>query len=304
MRSRKTAVVSALASLLLALGIALPAVHAADAKLGKVNFPTSCNPAAQKEFEVAMAYYHSFAWPELKAALDRVTQADPACGMAYWGRALGLLDNPFQWPGSLTPKILADGQAAIDAARAAGLKTQRERDYVEALAVFFKDADKVDHRTRATAFETAMQGVAARNAADTEATILYALVLSANFDPTDKKYMNQLRATKLMKEITPELLTSEEDLQERIRNHPAVTLQPCNLRGKVTDDAEVVNATADVLLGADARPVSKAVRRKYRVAILLLDVGTLPVAGLESARKALDPSLPSNALISRADRIK
>ncbi len=62
---------------------------------------------------------------------------------------------------------------------------------------------------------------------------------------------------------------------KRIRNNPSVTLQPCNLRGKVTADAEIVTATADVLLGADARPVTKAVRRKYRVAILLLDVGTL-----------------------------
>ena len=32
----------------------------------------------------------------------------------------------------------------------------------------------------------------------------------------------------------------------------------------------------------------------------LLDPGTLPVAGVESARKVLDPSLPSNALIDRA----
>jgi carboxymethylenebutenolidase len=32
----------------------------------------------------------------------------------------------------------------------------------------------------------------------------------------------------------------------------------------------------------------------------LLDAGTLPVAGVDSARKALDPSLPSNALIDRA----
>src|SRR5216117_1780043 len=34
----------------------------------------------------------------------------------------------------------------------------------------------------------------------------------------------------------------------------------------------------------------------------LLDPGTLPVAGVDSARKALDPSLPSNALMSRAER--
>ena len=62
---------------------------------------------------------------------------------------------------------------------------------------------------------------------------------------------------------------------KRVRNNPSVTLQPCNLRGKVTIDAEVMTATADVLLGAQARAVTKAVRRKYRVAILLLDVGTL-----------------------------
>jgi carboxymethylenebutenolidase len=36
----------------------------------------------------------------------------------------------------------------------------------------------------------------------------------------------------------------------------------------------------------------------------LLDAVTLPVAGIESARKALNSSLPSNALMSRADRSK
>jgi carboxymethylenebutenolidase len=34
----------------------------------------------------------------------------------------------------------------------------------------------------------------------------------------------------------------------------------------------------------------------------LLDAGTLPVAGIESARKALDPNLPSNALMGRPDK--
>ncbi len=201
MNARSTVQLVLASLLLVALGAALPTLAQGPAKLGKVSFQVSCNPAAQKEFEVAMAYYHSFAWPENKAALDRVLQADPTCGMAHWGRALGLLDNPFLWPGSLSPKVLADGQAAIDAARAAGLKTQRERDYVEALATFYKDADKLNHRTRATAFETAMQSVAARYAADTEATILYALVVSANFDPTDKKYTNQLRAAQTLEPV-------------------------------------------------------------------------------------------------------
>jgi hypothetical protein len=100
MNARRAAILLTFASsLLLALAIALPTVAqypaGAPVKLGKVSFPVSCNPAAQKEFEVAMAFYHSFAWPENKAALDRVSQADPACGMAHWGRALGMLDNPF-----------------------------------------------------------------------------------------------------------------------------------------------------------------------------------------------------------------
>jgi len=205
MRARRTLVALVLGSLLiLAVGIALPTLaHDSTglAKLGKVTFPVSCNAAAQKEFEIAMAYYHSFAWPENKAALERVVQADPSCGMAHWGRALGMLDNPFLWPGSLSPRILGDGQAAIDAARAAGLKTQREKDYVEALAVFFKDSDKLNHRARAAAFETAMLEVSTRYPSDTEATILYALVLSANFDPADKKYTNQLRAARTLEPV-------------------------------------------------------------------------------------------------------
>jgi len=92
----RTTMLAATLGALLALATTLPAVAqgpgAGPAKLGKVSFPVSCNAAAQKEFEVAMAYYHSFAWPQLKASLDRVIQADPACGMAHWGRALGLLD--------------------------------------------------------------------------------------------------------------------------------------------------------------------------------------------------------------------
>jgi hypothetical protein len=204
MKARSLALVAAVGALLLALATTPPSraqAPAGAAKLGKVTFPVSCNAAAQKEFETSMAYYHSFDWAALKPSLDRVLQADPSCGMAHWGHALALLDNPFVWPANLPPKVLADGQAQIDAARAAGLKTQRERDYVDALAVFFKDADKLNHRTRATALEAAMQAVALKYPEDTEATVLHSLVLSATFDPADKKYTNQLKAAKTLEPI-------------------------------------------------------------------------------------------------------
>jgi hypothetical protein len=173
----------------------------APARLGKVHFKVECNAAARQEFDLAMAYYHSFAFERTKAPLDRALAADPACGMTHWLRALGSLDNPFTWPIPVTPKVLDEGLASLEAARKAGLKSQRERDYVDALAVFFRDHDKLNHRTRAKAFEDAMAGVAARYPDDKEATILHALILSVNFDPADKKYTNQLKAAGILEPI-------------------------------------------------------------------------------------------------------
>jgi hypothetical protein len=204
-RTTRSRIASAVAVLFVGLGMTQPAysdgVGGTPAKLGQVHFKVECNAAAQKEFDLAMAYYHSFAWELYTAPLDRALQADPSCGMAHWLQALGVLDNPFTWPIPLTPKVLAEGQAALETARATGLKSQRERDYVDALAVFYKDHDKINHRTRAKAFEDAMAEVARRYPDDKEATILYALVLSVNFDPSDKKYTNQLKAAAILEPI-------------------------------------------------------------------------------------------------------
>jgi hypothetical protein len=46
-----------------------------------------------------------------------------------------------------------------------------------------------------------MQAVAVKYPEDTEATILHSLVLSATFDPADKKYTNQLKAAKTLEPI-------------------------------------------------------------------------------------------------------
>jgi hypothetical protein len=174
------------------------------AKLGQVEFNVECNAAAQKQFNLAMAYYHSFAWSQMTGPIEAVLKADPSCGMAHWVRALGSMNNPFGWPGTVSTKVLNDGLATLDAARAAGLKSQRERDYVDALAVFFTDHDKLNHRTRAKALEVALEQHAKKYPDDREASIIYALILSANFDPTDKKYTNQLKAAALLEPLFKE----------------------------------------------------------------------------------------------------
>jgi Tfp pilus assembly protein PilF len=173
----------------------------AAARLGSVHFEVACSAQAQQEFDLAAAYYHSFAWEQTRAPLDRALAADPSCGMVHWLRALASLDNPFAWPGNVSAKTLADGAVLMSQARAAGLRTQRERDYVDALDALFRDADTLPHRARAKTLEDAMDKVRTSYPADSEATVLYSLVLSANFDPADKQYRNQLRAAALLEKV-------------------------------------------------------------------------------------------------------
>src|SRR5687768_5684448 len=119
----------AIAISLLAIGMTASAHDVADAggKLGDVNFKVECNAIAQREFNLAAAYYHSFAWDHIKPPLERALAADSKCGMVHWMRALAMLDNPFAWPGNVSAKTLAEGAALMEQARATGLKTQRER---------------------------------------------------------------------------------------------------------------------------------------------------------------------------------
>lgn len=205
MKPMSRVLAAAISTAFLGAGVALPgAAHASAggaARLGKVSFPVECNAAAQAEFNTAMAYYHSFAWPQLREPFERILAADPSCGMAHWLRALATLNNPFTWPTMITPAVLSEGGPILDQARQTGLKSRRERDYVDALAAFFRDHEKLDHKARAQALETALEQVMQRYPEDKEAATLYALVLSANFDPNDKKYTKQLKAAAILEPI-------------------------------------------------------------------------------------------------------
>ncbi len=190
MKLRKLAVALVL---LATLGVA---GTSAQDKVGTVRFPTSCSAAAQPDFERAVAMLHSFWFSASTSAFTAVAQQDPGCAMAHWGVAMNLLGNPFAWPPS--PKGLANGWAAVERAKAAGAKTQRERDYIAAIEGFYKDADKVDHRTRALAYRQAMEELAARYPEDREAVVFYALALDATAVPTDKTYADQLKAAAIL----------------------------------------------------------------------------------------------------------
>ena len=56
-----------------------------DQRLGTVHFQTSCNETAQRRFDRAMRYQHSFWYRQAKEIFDDAAKADPECGIAYWG---------------------------------------------------------------------------------------------------------------------------------------------------------------------------------------------------------------------------
>jgi hypothetical protein len=168
---------------------------------GEVNFPISCGPAAQKSFDQAVWTLHSFWYPEALKAFAAIAQAEPDCAMAYWGVAMSNW-YPLWYPP--TPAMLKAGLEAVDKAVAAAPKTAREKDYIAAIGAFFRDSDKLDHRTRAVAYEKAMEQVYLRYPEDREAGAFYALALNAAALPTDKTYANQRKAADILNKLWAE----------------------------------------------------------------------------------------------------
>ncbi|MGE0750701.1 MAG: hypothetical protein AB7K64_08945 [Variibacter sp.] len=196
---RKALLASVSAFAVLPFSIMQPAkAQDTDAQLGKVHFETSCNEAAQRRFDRAMRYQHSFWYRASKEIFEETLKADPDCAIAHWGIALSLLYNPHAAPPA---ENLPLGLAAIQKAKAMGAKTQRERDYIDALGVFYTDYDKVDHRARVLKYLQAMEALAQRYPDDDEAQINYAITLNVAASPTDKTYANQLKGAALLEPI-------------------------------------------------------------------------------------------------------
>ena len=146
-----------------------------DQQLGTVHFKTSCNEVAQRRFDRAMRYQHSFWYLPAKEVFEEVLKADPTCAMAHWGIALTLLDNPHN---AIPQSNLAPGLAAIQKAKAMHAKTERERDYIDALLLMYADYDKLSHVQRIRALRDAQEKMAAKYPDDDEAQIAYAITLN------------------------------------------------------------------------------------------------------------------------------
>jgi tetratricopeptide (TPR) repeat protein len=97
---------------------------------------------------------------------------------------------------------LQKGASAIAKAKAIGARTGRERDYIAAIEIFYKDSDKLDHRARTFAYSEAMGRLYRRYPSDHEAGVFYALTLIAKGTmATDKSFTNEKEAARILNRV-------------------------------------------------------------------------------------------------------
>ncbi|MCI0415555.1 hypothetical protein L0222_22500 [bacterium] len=182
--------------------------HHPKEELGDVNFPISCKLESQAEFNRGVALLHDFWYAEAEKAFNSIATSDPECAMAYWGVAMSNYHPIWAPPNA---KEMSSGKAAAEKASATSAKTDREKSYISAMAVFYQDSDKIDHRARAKKYEQEMGKVHQQNPDDLEAAIFHALALLGTADITDKTFAVQKQAAELL-----------NPLVEKAPRHPGI----------------------------------------------------------------------------------
>ncbi len=178
------------------------------AQLGKVNFPTSCTPAAQLTMEKGVALLHSFQYQQSEMTFAEAAQQDPHCAMAYWGKAMALYHQLWDFPDA---NDLREGREDLEEAGKISNTTGREREYISAAAAFYQDNSQLTHTARAQAYSTGMKKLYRDSPKDTDAAAFYALSLVALAGYGEQSLSNRKKALAVL----DPLLVTEPD-------HPGV----------------------------------------------------------------------------------
>jgi tetratricopeptide (TPR) repeat protein len=181
-----------------------------EESLGKISFPTSCDSKVQADFERGVAMLHSYWFTRARQTFEKILQQDPNCAIAYWGVAVDLLGNTLVGPPS--PANAKAAWEALEKAQTTGAKTQRERDWIEALRTYYRDHETVPVDARLFAYTRALEQITQRYPDDYEAQVFYALALQASASKADKTYANQLKSAAIL-----------DKLYEQNRQHPGVS---------------------------------------------------------------------------------
>jgi len=184
--------------------------HPAPLKLGHVSFPISCEPQVQAGFNRGVALLHSFTYAAAADTFRQGAADEPGCAMAHWGIAISCFHQ--LWEPPLVPSCLPVATLEIETAQKLDSSSARERAYIQALSLVFKDAGTVPFSTRDQQYEQAMARLARDYRDDVEAQVFCALALLSNASPADKAHARQKQALAIL-----------EPLDKAYPDHPGIT---------------------------------------------------------------------------------
>src|SRR5207253_4550600 len=170
--------------------------HPASNDVGSVKFPVSCNAEAQARMNRAVAMLHSFWFSEGRKTFESVVEADPGCGIAYWGAAVTQFGNPMGGgSGAPAQKV---GLATAEKGLQIGARTAHDSAYINAAIVLFRDNETLNNRARMQLYEKALGDIVAKYPNDEEARIFHSIMLVATASPTDLTFAQQKKAAEFL----------------------------------------------------------------------------------------------------------
>ena len=184
---------------LVALGAPAALSQPKQQQLGKVHFETSCNAKAQKLFDHGMLYQHSFWYRASRRTFEEALKADPKCGIAYWGIALGALGKSPRAPAGKEPRRgLGRDRSRQEPRREDPARARLHR---RARRASMPITTKSITARACRPILKAMEELVQRYPKDDEAQIAYAITLNVAASPADKTYANQLKGAALLEPI-------------------------------------------------------------------------------------------------------
>ncbi len=166
--------------------------------LGRLDFPNSGAPEAQKAFTRGVLLLHSFEFEDARGAFEEARAIDSDFAMAYWGEAM--THNQPLWRRQNREAAL--GVLALYAAspeeRAAKVPTERERGYLEAVDELFSPSG--DKPSRDRAYSEAMGKLSGRYPMDLEAKAFYALSILGT-SQGERDFRVYMRAAAVAEEV-------------------------------------------------------------------------------------------------------
>lgn len=168
-------------------------------RLGTVNLTSSCQLKAQESLNQGAALLHHMMYRQAELHFRDALANAPECAMLHWGLAMSQF-NPL-WPTRPSEEEIQRATHQLNKAQLIDNVSSRERAYLNAVKLFFKNAQTLTHQQRLVLWHDAQQKLANQYPDDPDAIALYALAMLATAPKGDRDFKVQSAAAVLLEKL-------------------------------------------------------------------------------------------------------